>query len=424
MERIRCGIFSALTNMPFRAGKLATERAVAQTFDRNPCLCLVFFSERYASPALLDGIIQRVSPEVVVGCSTNGEIAYGYRRESVNAVALSSEYLRFGIAAEANENLIDPTKGYYQKLYQEALFDLRNKVVHHKSRLLVPEKREKITPDFGIVFLPGTDQDLDPKANEVINELRKIVGDMPLIGGTVGDDCKYEQGYIICKDEFLVNHTALILCRSDLKYSMAQKHGYHIKTNFMLNKAKRNNLQLLNGRPASEAYFDTLNIPIVEISDLRDDICSHNPLGLRDRQEENIQILFPMSRGKQAKELMVSQIIPEGTELFLMEADLEESKKASLESIKTAYSTSTIRDPRVGIIFSCVGRSTFYYERAIEEINEIKKRFKYTDISGAYFYGTLVGKSSWLSEGTTATLLIGNDLSERHLQMRKAKRKS
>ena len=60
MDRIRCGIFSAKTNVPFRAGKLAVERAISQVFDANPALCLVFFSPRYSSPDLVDGIVQVV----------------------------------------------------------------------------------------------------------------------------------------------------------------------------------------------------------------------------------------------------------------------------------------------------------------------------------------------------------------------------
>jgi hypothetical protein len=123
-----------------------------------------------------------------------------------------------------------------------------------------------------------------------------------------------------------------------------------------------------------------------------------------------------MSRGRDAKDLTISQSIPEGTKIFVAEADVEESKKATLESIKEAFTSGPIKDPRVGIIFSCVGRSTFYFDRALAEIEEIRNRFKYTDIGGAYLYGTICGKSNWVSEGTSSTLLIGNELRNRQLE--------
>jgi hypothetical protein len=413
MDRISCGIFSAKTNVPFRAGKLAVERACEQVFNTNPALCLVFFSPRYSSPDLVEGIVQAISPEIVAGCSTNGEIASGYWRESVIAITLSSDYMRFGIAVEENSKLASGSKEVYQRFYERALKDLRDKMIFHSSEMTVPVNPQNITPDFGMVFLPGTDTELDPKANEVVINLREFIGDIPLIGGIIGDDCNYETGYVIFKDEFLENHTLLILSRSDLEFSMAQKHGYYPKREFSVTKSQGNTLLTLDDRPASQVYFETLNFPVVEISDMRDEICAINPLGIKNPDTDKLDILFPMSRGRDATDLTVSQSIPEGTKIFVAEADIEESKKATLESIKEAFTTGPIKDPRVGIIFSCVGRSTFYFDRALAEIEEIKNRFKYTDIGGAYLYGTICGKSNWVSEGTSSTLLIGNELRER-----------
>ncbi len=209
------------------------------------------------------------------------------------------------------------------------------------------------------------------------------------------------------------NHTLLILGRSDLEFSMAQKHGYHIKNEHILTEVDHNRLITLDDRPAAEVYFNNLNLPVVEIADLRDEICAINPLGVKDSSTGELQILFPMSRGKDDKELTVTQIVEKGSKLYFVEADIEESKKASLESIKTAFVSEPIHDPRVGIIFTCAGRSTFYFDHALAEIEEIKNRFKYTNIGGAYLYGTLCGKNSYVSEGTTSTFLIGNDLRKR-----------
>ncbi|MGC9777629.1 MAG: hypothetical protein HZR80_00135 [Candidatus Heimdallarchaeota archaeon] len=186
MDRIRCGIFSAKTNVPYRAGKLAVKRATGQIFDKNPALCLIFFSPRYSSPDLVEGVVQTVPADVVAGCSTNGEIASGYWRESVIAIALSTDYMRFGIAAESNEKLVTGSKEVYQQFYERALKDLRDKMIFHASEMFIPVSPHNITPDFGMIFLPGTDIELEPKANEVILGLREFAGDLPLIGGISG----------------------------------------------------------------------------------------------------------------------------------------------------------------------------------------------------------------------------------------------
>ncbi|HUT82517.1 MAG TPA: FIST N-terminal domain-containing protein [Candidatus Bathyarchaeia archaeon] len=413
VDNIRCGLFSAKTNVPYRAGKLAAEGVVSQTMDNNPAICLVFFSERYAYPDLIEGITQIINPEIIAGCSTNGEIASGYWRESVIAISLSTDYMRFGIAVESNENLAMGNEDVYKKFYERALTDLRTKLLLKESKMTVPVNPQKIDADFGMLFLPGTNIENEPKANEVILNLRKFMGDLPLIGGTIGDDYNYDSGYVIYKDELLENHTLLILGRSDLEFSMAQKHGYHIKNEHILTKVDRNRLITLDNRPAAEVYFGNLNLPVVEISDLRDEICAINPLGVTDERTDELQILFPMSRGKDDKELTVSQLVPPGTRIYFTEANMDESKKASLESIKTAFTSEPIQDPRVGVIFTCAGRSTFYFDHALAEIEEIKKRFKYTSIGGAYLYGTLCGKNNYVSEGTTSTFLIGNDIRKR-----------
>ncbi|RLI70672.1 MAG: hypothetical protein DRP02_07200 [Candidatus Gerdarchaeota archaeon] len=414
MDRIRSGLFSAITNVPFRAGKLAIERVNSQTMDSNPALCLVFFSERYADPELVHGIIQKINPDVVAGCSTNGEIAAGYWRESVIAISLSTDFMRFGIAVEANEKLANANDGIvYEDFYKRALTDLRNKLLFQENKMVLPVNPKHMNPDFGLLFLPGTDPDSEPKANTVIQGLRKYLGEIPLIGGSIGDDYNYENGYVIFKDEFLENHTLLILGRSDLEFSMAQVHGYHIKKEFTVTKAINNRIVSLNNEPASLVYFRELNLPVVEISDLRDEICALNPFGIKDQSTGELQILFPMSRGKEAKELTVSQVIPEGATIYFTEAELDAAKKASLDAIKKAYVDGAIKDPRLGILFSCGGRSTFYFDRALAEIEEIKKRFKYTNIGGAYLYGTLCGKNNWVSEGSSSVLLIGNELRKR-----------
>jgi len=413
LERIRVGNFSAKTNIPYRAGRISVERALRQTFDEKPALCLAFFSERYSSPDLVEGITLRVNADIVAGCSTSGEIPAGYERESVNAFIIASDYMRFGIAVESNEILSSGSDDIYRKFYERAVFDLQNKMLLQESKMVVPDKREDIIPDYGMIFLPGTDIETHPRADEVVRNLRKHMGNLPLIGGTCGDDFKYEKGYVIYKDEFLVDHTLLILCRSDLKFSMAQTHGYSIREEFKATQTRKHNLEMLNNKSASEIYFGALNIPVVEISDLRDEICALNPLAINDDNTDNIQILFPMTRGRGASDLVMSQTIPEGKKVYLMEADIERSKSASLECFKAAFASSTIKDPRLGMMFSCVGRSTFYFGRAHEEIDEIRKRFKYTDIGGAYLYGTICGENNYISEGTTSTLLIGNDLQDR-----------
>ncbi|MBN1329119.1 MAG: FIST C-terminal domain-containing protein [Candidatus Heimdallarchaeota archaeon] len=413
VDNIRCGLFSAKTNVPYRAGRLAAEGVVSQIMDNNPALCLIFFSERYAYPDLIEGITQIINPEIIAGCSTNGEIASGYWRESVIAISLATDYMRFGIAVESNENLAKGDGGIYKKFYERAMADLRTKLLLKESKMTIPVNPKSIKADFGMLFLPGTNIENEPKANEVILNLRKFIGDLPLIGGTIGDDYNYNTSYVIFKDELLEDHTLLILGRSDLEFSMAQKHGYHIINEHILTKVKRNRLISLDNRPAAEVYFNNLNTPVVEIADLRDEICAINPLGVKDNHTGELQILFPMSRGKDDTELTVSQIVPQGTKLYITEANMDESRKASLESIKSAFTSEPIQDPRVGMIFSCAGRSTFYFDHALAEIEEIKNRFKYTSIGGAYLYGTLCGKNSYVSEGTTSTLLIGNDLRKR-----------
>ena len=414
MDRIRCGQFSAKTNVPFRAGKLAIERVNEQTMDDNPALCLVFFSERYAYPDLVEGIIQSINPDIIAGCSTNGEIAAGYWRESVVAVSISTDYMRFGIAVESNEKLANESDDIYKEFYECALKDMRNKILFQDHKMNIPVNPKKILPDFGMLFLPGTDMDSEPKSNIVISNLRKHLGDLPLIGGTIGDDYNYETGYVIFKDELLADHTLLILGKSDIEFSMAQKHGYHIKEEYTATKTNHNSILSLNNKPASEVYFGNLNMPIVEISDLRDRICAINPLAIKDMNTDELQILFPMSRGKDATDLSVSQVIPKGSTIYYTEANVDESNKASIESIKEAFSSGGIKDPRLGLIFSCAGRSTFYFDHALAEIEEIKDRFKYTNIGGAYLYGTLCGANSWVSEGTTSTFLIGNELRKKN----------
>lgn len=390
MDRISYGLFSAKTNLPFRAGKLAAERVVSQTGNNNPALCLIFFSSKYAHPDLIEGITQEINHEIIAGCSTNGEIASGYWRETVVAFSFDTEYLCFGIVTESNEKLTSNSDIPYRNFYDRALKNMREKMLF-KDKMNIPENPKKFEPDFCLLFLPETDTELDPKANEVIQNLKPHMGNIPLMGGTIGDDYNYEMGSIIFKDDFLENHTLLKLGRSDLEFSMAQKHGYQIKKQFTLTNSYRNNLLTLDDKPASSVYFNELNSPIVEISDHRDEICAYNPLGIKDKTTGEMQILFPMSRGKKANELTVSQIVPKNSQLYFMEADLELSRKASLNSIKECYIIGQINDPRAGLIFSCVGRSTFYFDHSLAEIEEIKNRFKYTDIGGAYLYGTLCG---------------------------------
>ncbi|MBD3190436.1 MAG: hypothetical protein GF308_07315 [Candidatus Heimdallarchaeota archaeon] len=412
MDRIRCGIYSAKTNLPFRAGRLAIEGAQFQLLEEEPTICFLFFSERYATPELTQGIFTQISPEIVVGCSTAGEIASGYRRESVVAFLIASDYLQFGMASEKNVNLAKGSAAIYQAFYERAMLDLQTKTQlaaqSNEGSPQISQKDRK--PDFGIIFLPGTDIELEPKANEVLGQLRNYLGDTPLVGGTIGDDCNYEKGFAICKGEFLEDETVLVLGYSDLEFSMGQEHGYHPTKKFKATKVDKNILFELNNRSASKVYFKEIKVPPLEIADLRDEVPAHHPLAIMDNNTETLQYLFPTSRGKTASDLIVSQIVPENSTLFLGEVEPQKAEHASLLATQAARNQGRIRDPRAGLLFSCVGRSVFYQERALEEIKEVKNHFKFTDIAGAYLYGTICGRSNWVSEGTSSVLLFGNDL--------------
>lgn len=246
-------------NRDIRTGHSCAETAVAavaefdeQVRQTDMALVLFFCSSTYDLAALAAEMNKRFAGIPVVGCTTAGEIGpAGYRGRSLSGMSFPAgtcTAVAGGIDGLQSFDIgggRDFAQGLLGRLEQRApTADARN--------------------SFGLLLIDG----LSMREEPVTHALQDGLGGIRMIGGSAGDDLKFERTWVFHDGAFHNDSAALVLVTTEFPFRVLKtQHFVSDGERLVVTEvdAARRVVREINGLPAIEEYGRIVGVPAEEL---------------------------------------------------------------------------------------------------------------------------------------------------------------
>ncbi|MBD3169678.1 MAG: hypothetical protein GF307_09370 [candidate division Zixibacteria bacterium] len=322
---------------------------------------IVFVSSKYDLRIIGDELKNAFSVPVI-GCSTSGEVTPdGYGEHSITGVSLASNRL---------------------KTYSFEIDGLRNgssarmAEIGEQVRKLREEAKAE-NPDiksFGLLLIDG----LSVMEEHVIGHLYGALGNIPIIGGSAGDDLGFAETYVYSNGEFKSDTAVFTLFLTSLPFNTFKtQHFVPTEEKLVVTEAEpaKRIITEINGNPAAEEYANLVGMGVEELNPT---VFSNNPVMLKiggDYYVRSIQKANPDGS------LTFYCAIEEGLVLTLGKG---EHLVTNLEKT-LAEETAKIPNYKFILCCECILRRLEVLDKAlVEDMNSLIKRY---NVIGFHSYG-------------------------------------
>jgi hypothetical protein len=223
----------------------------------RPDLALVVFfcSSHYDLDAVGDEISHRFEGVPVIGCTTAGEIGPdGCRQHSI--VGASFAVSEFAAAAGGLEQVQDFEPEAAGALTQELM-------QHFEGRVPAP-------PDgtFALLLVDGT----SVREESITLALQQQLGSIPLVGGSAGDDLRFEETFVYFDGAFHRDAAALALVSTSIPFEAVRiQHFVPTDRRVVVTSADapQRVVYEMEGLPAAECYAELIGAEVESLDPVR-----------------------------------------------------------------------------------------------------------------------------------------------------------
>lgn len=233
--------------------RLAVRELHAGISQSDTELVLFFCSSEYDKTALADEMNTLFPGVQVVGCTTAGEIGpAGYLNHSLAGVGF-----RRG-AFFAVSGLLDELR------------DFSSLRAHEFTQTLL-QKLERKAPQadagnsFALLLIDG----MSIREEPVTHALQASLGGIPMLGGSAGDDGRFEQTWVFHEGRFHADSAVSILISTALPFTLfMNQHFAFTDERLVVTEAdtETRTVMEINGRPAAEEYARLAGVAVAELN--------------------------------------------------------------------------------------------------------------------------------------------------------------
>lgn len=325
--------------------------------------CVIFFSSvRYERNALAEALAKHFAGARVVGCSTAGEIAPGgYTRESMVAVHLPAE--EFATVATVIENLsaFAPAEG--QQRVRQALASLQ-------ERMHAPLSGHT----FALVLIDG----LSRQEEWVVSTLSGALGDIPLFGGSAGDDLQFHDTYVYTDGMIPRDSAVLLLVNTPAPFHVFRtQHFVHTDRKMVVTGADPSARRVteINGEPAAQEYARLVGLDVDRLTPMA---FAANPVVVR---VGGLYYVRSIQKVNPDESLTFFCAIDEGIVLTVAQGlDIVENLREALAGVR-----QEVGEPRLIIGCDCVLRRLEVERKALS--TEVSRLLAANRVIGFSTYG-------------------------------------
>lgn len=256
--------------MRVRWGRSLRERAedaVSELYQAigtsGPDILIFFCSARYDRTGLSKALEARFRCPII-GCTTAGEISpAGYQQGGIVAAAVTSRQLKI------HARLLPSLSRRKASDFMDLAVDLRKNLTLGTSF----DKDHM----FGLLLIDG----LSKMEDETIASLYSNLDGIPIIGGSAGDDLRFQETFVYANGSFHGDSAVFALCETSLPFSTFKTQHFEptdLKIVVTEADARSRIIREINGYPAGVEYARVLGLPV---EDLNPTVFSENPLMIR-----------------------------------------------------------------------------------------------------------------------------------------------
>ena len=359
--------------------------ASAALIDPDPRLLIVFASDAYDMPALLEAVNERSGGVPLVGCSTAGEIATsGPGDAGVVVLALGGEFTVSTSAA----------LGASRRLRQAGA-DVAGCLAE------VAERRHRVL----LVLTDGLAGD----QQEIVRGAYEVAGAaVPLVGGCAGDGLKMRGTWQLHGRDVLRDAVVAAAIGSDAPFGIGVRHGWRtVGEPMVVSRSENNRVHRLDDEPALDAYLRRLDAP----EDARHDPAAFtrfamtHPLGLVRRSGED-HVRFVAGADFEDRSLACIAEVPQGGLAWIMEGDAGSVLEATDAACQDALEALGGHEPLGLIAFDCIARKGVLGDEGVKaEVGRVGRHAGGAPVAGFYTYGE-IARTRGISGFHNQTLVI------------------
>ncbi len=376
--------------------RAAAEEAARQAMEglggSAPNILFVFSSIQYDQEEVLAGVKNVVPHTPIVGGSAAGEITSSTTVfDAINIMAIATDQITFAIGCG---------EGVSKDSFKAGAMAAASVIKNNNGK----------KPDLFIMLPDG----ITGNGAAIVEGVKSTLGkSFPIIGGSLGDDYRFQKTYEYCDGKVLSDAVVGIGLSGDFSFGFGIRHGWEpVGLPLKVTKTDGVILQEVDGKPALNVYEEYFGKDLPEfIKEPLARMAYTYPLGLVVEGSSELLIRDPVIANKKG-EITMAAAIPEGTTIRLMIGDRDAAIRAAKAAAETALGQLKGKSARFILMFNCMARNKLLGVRCNEE-NQLVRNTIGTNapMLGFYTYGEqgpLLGKKNTPAyfHNETMTLLV------------------
>ena len=359
-----------------------------EKLDQRPHACWLFCSPQQGLKDLLASIQDTVDTANLAGCTTDGEISEaGLISDSAVLAGIATDRIDFHLSVA--ENLSQSSESVGKKLARG-----------------LPESTRYIQ-----LFSDG----ITGNGCGILRGISSVLGkDVPVTGGTAGDDGKFKRTWQFAGKEVLTDAAVAMGFSGDFKLGTGVRSGWTpIGLAKKVTRASGNILYELNGESALKVFERFLGKHAHKLPE----IGVEYPLGLIGEwgdvgEEEYFLLRATMFVNRQEGSIRFAGEIPEGAMVNLTCGDISSVLQASQKAAQLALTDLGEAQAVMIFCYSCMARKIVLGWRTQEEIELVREAIDpELPVIGFYTYGEFsrvkCDSPSFLHNETVTVAMIG-----------------
>jgi len=221
--------------------------------DISPDILFVFHSTTQDVESITQSLTEFFPQSMMVGCTTAGEWITGqHTKDSLVLLGLETPDIRWAI--QVLENLDDDPAESAKKVCSSLL-----KSLNIEWNDLNAKKH------FCLSFFDGMSYREEP----IIAAINDALGDIPLLGGSAGDDLKFQGAYVIANGQAYQHAAVFVLAESLIPFRVLKHQHFSLgEKDVVITKAdtRRRLVYHLDGIPAAQRYAELLGLDVASLT--------------------------------------------------------------------------------------------------------------------------------------------------------------